>query len=78
MKINGRKFLTAAFAALLALSAAAPSAAQKKPKKQAPTTGAISGRVRVAPGATPAGVAVTVRRGEEEVVRRETNAKGEF
>ena len=78
LKIFGREFLAAACAALLALSAAAPAAAQKKSKKQAPTTGAISGRVKVAPGATPGGVAVTVRRGDEEVARRETNSKGEF
>jgi hypothetical protein len=76
----GRRYVAAACAALLALTlAAAPSAAQKKSKqRQEPTTGAISGRVRVAPSATPGGVAVTVRRGDEEVARRETNAKGEF
>ena len=76
MKTFGGKFLLAALAVLLALAAHAP--AQKKSKKQEPTTGAISGRVRVAPGATPGGVAVTVRRGDEEVTRRETNSKGEF
>jgi hypothetical protein len=68
----------AACAALLMLTSVASGAAQKKSKKQEPTTGAISGRVRVAPGATPGGVAVTVRRGDEEVARRETNPKGEF
>ncbi len=78
MKMFGRKFLAAACAALFALSLAAPAAAQKKSKKQEPTTGTIAGRVKVAPGATPGGVAVTVRRGDEEVARRETNAKGEF
>ena len=74
----GRKFLAAACAALFALSLTAPAAAQKKSKKQEPTTGSIAGRVKVAPGATPGGVAVTVRRGDEEVARGETNAKGEF
>jgi len=74
----GRTLPSAACAALLALTLAATGAAQKKSKKQEPTTGAISGRVRVAPGATPGGVAVTVRRGDEEVARRETNSKGEF
>ena len=80
MTILGRKILAAACAALFALAAAAPAGAQKKSKKQQeqPTTGSIVGRVKVAPGATPAGVAVTVRRGDEEVTRRETNAKGEF
>lgn len=79
VKILGRKVLAAACAALFALSLAAPAAAQKKSKKQQePTTGAISGRVKVAPGATPGGVNVVVRRGDEEVARQETNAKGEF
>lgn len=74
----GRRLLAAACAALLALTLVATGAAQKKSKKPEPTTGAISGRVKVAPGATPGGVAVTVRRGDEEVARRETNSKGEF
>ncbi|HEX8187366.1 MAG TPA: carboxypeptidase-like regulatory domain-containing protein [Pyrinomonadaceae bacterium] len=75
----GRKYLAAACAALLMLMPAATAAAQKRSKKQeGATTGAISGRVKVAPNATPGGVAVTVRRGEEEVARRETNSKGEF
>jgi hypothetical protein len=80
VKIFGKKFLAATCAALFALSAFVPAAAQKKSKKQQelPTTGAITGRVKVAPGATPGGVAVTVRRGDEEVARRETNSKGEF
>lgn len=80
VKMLGRKFVATACAALLVLSASAPAAAQKKSKKQQqePTTGAISGRVKVAPGATPSGVNVIVRRGDEEVARRETNSKGEF
>lgn len=80
VKMFGRKFLSAACAALFALSLVAPASAQKKSKKQQeqPTTGGIVGRVKVAPGATPAGVAVSVRRGDEEVARRETNRKGEF
>jgi hypothetical protein len=78
--ILGRKILAAACAALFALASVAPAAAQKKSKRQQeqPTTGDIVGRVKVAPGATPGGVAVTVRRGDEEVTRRETNSKGEF
>ena len=79
VKMLGRKFLAAACAALLTLSAFTPAAAQKKKQKQQePTTGAITGRVKVAPGATPGDVAVIVRRGDEEVARRETNSKGEF
>lgn len=74
----GRKFVAAACAALFTLSLVAPAAAQKKSKQPEPTTGTIVGRVKVAPGATPGGVAVTVRRGDEEVARRETNSKGEF
>ena len=78
LKMLGRKYLAAACAALVALALVAPAAAQKKKQKQEPTTGSIVGRVKVAPGATPGGVAVTVRRGDEEVARRETNSKGEF
>jgi opacity protein-like surface antigen len=75
---TGRKFLAAACALLVALSAAGVAAAQKKSKKPEPTTGGISGRVRVDAGATPVGVSVVVRRGDEEVARQTTNAKGEF
>jgi hypothetical protein len=78
VKMHGRKYLSAACAALFALTLVAPAAAQKRSKKQEPTTGTISGRVKVAPGATPGGVNVIVRRGDEEVTRRETNSKGEF
>jgi len=78
LKMPGRKYLAAACAALVALALVAPAAAQKKKQKLEPTTGSIVGRVKVAPGATPGGVAVTVRRGDEEVARRETNSKGEF
>lgn len=78
MKMFGRKILAAACAVAFALTLAGPAAAQKKRQKQEPTTGSIVGRVKVAPGATPGGVAVTVRRGDEEVARSETNSKGEF
>lgn len=73
-----RKLLTVACAALLALTLVATGAAQKKSKKQEPTTGAISGRVRVDTGATPSGVSVILRRGDAEVARATTNTKGEF
>jgi hypothetical protein len=75
-----RKLLRTLFAALLALSAlgAGGAAAQKKSKKQEPTTGGISGRVRVDAGASAANVGVHVRRGDEEVAQTVTNPKGEF
>lgn len=75
----GRILPAAACAALLALMLVANgAAAQKRSKKQEPTTGAITGRVRVDTGATPAGVSVVLRRGDVEVARATTNAKGEF
>ena len=58
--------------ALLALFALA-GAAQEKDK----TTGAVKGKVRVERG-SPVGVAVILRRGDEEVRRVETDRKGEF
>lgn len=71
-------FLT--LAALAVSLAAAGSSAQKRSKQQQPqpTTGGISGRVRVDSGASPAAVSVHVRQGDAEVARTETNAKGEF
>ena len=76
MNVRLRKIFPTLLAALLLSSASA--AAQKKSKKPEPTTGVISGRVRVDAGMSPAGVDVYVRRGEEEVARASTNAKGEF
>ena len=65
--------------AALALSLAfVDAAAQKKPKKPEPTTGGIAGRVKVDSGSTPAGISVTVRQGDNEVTRTNTNARGEF
>ena len=58
--------------ALLALFALA-AAAQEKDK----TTGAVKGKVRVERG-SPVGVAVILRRGDEEVRRVETDRKGNF
>ena len=58
--------------ALLALLAFTVSA-QEKDK----TTGAVKGKVRVERG-SPAGVAVILRRGDEEVRRVETDRKGDF
>ncbi len=59
-----------AAAALLLLLAFACLAQDK-------TTGAIKGKVRVEKG-SPAGVAVILRRGEQEVTRTATDKKGEF
>lgn len=71
-----KNFLTLA---ALALSLAATGvAAQKKSKKPEPTTGGITGRVKVDSSATPAGVSVTVRQGDTEVTRTTTNARGDF
>ena len=58
-----------ALLALLALGAAA----QEKDK----STGIVKGKVRVERG-SPGGVAVVLRRGEEEVRRVETDRKGDF
>jgi hypothetical protein len=77
LKNPGRKYLTLALAAVFALGAAAGASAQKKPKKPEPTTGAVSGRVRVETG-SPAGVSVVLRRGDERVAETSTTAKGEF
>jgi hypothetical protein len=75
-----RKFITTLFAALFLPSAlfAGGVSAQKKSKKQEPTTGAISGRVRVDAGMSAANVSVHVRRGDEEVAQVATNSKGDF
>lgn len=64
-----RSVTAVALLALLALAAAA----QEKDK----TTGAVKGKVRVERG-SPAGVAVILRRGDQEVRRVETDRKGEF
>ena len=58
--------------ALLAFLALAASA-QEKDK----TTGTVKGKVRVERG-SPVGVAVILRRGDEEVRRVETDRKGDF
>lgn len=58
--------------ALVAVMAIAASA-QEKDKN----TGAIKGKVRVERG-SPGGVAVILRRGDEEVRRVETGSKGDF
>ncbi|MDT5293343.1 MAG: erythromycin esterase [Acidobacteriota bacterium] len=80
VKTLRRKIFSTMLAALFALSATcAPGvAAQKKSKKPEPTTGGISGRVRVDAGVSASGVSVRVRRGDEEVAQTTTNAKGEF
>jgi hypothetical protein len=69
-------FLT--LAALTLSLAAAGEAAQKKSKKPEPTTGGISGRVRVDSGATPGNISVTVQQGDTEVSKTTTDARGNF
>jgi Carboxypeptidase regulatory-like domain len=80
IKMQRRKFFLTAFALSLSLfvAGAATAGAQKKQKNQTPTTGGVSGRVRVDSGASASGVSVKVRRGDEEVAQTTTNAKGEF
>jgi hypothetical protein len=75
-----QKISTLVAAAVCAsLLLAAPAAAQKNRKDPAPTTGAVRGRLKVAPGASPSGVEVVVQKGEEDVVARATtDSKGEF
>ncbi|HEX3558513.1 MAG TPA: carboxypeptidase-like regulatory domain-containing protein [Pyrinomonadaceae bacterium] len=72
--------LCVALLALFVLATPATTSAQKKPKKdkQQPTTGGISGRVRVDAGATASGISIEVRQGETRVTETTTNAKGEF
>jgi hypothetical protein len=78
--MHRRNFFLKLAAALLSLSVlATPAIAQKKSKgKQQPTTGGISGRVRVDAGASAAGISVEVRQGESRVAETTTNSKGEF
>ena len=74
-----RTFLILFAAAVCAsLALAAPATQKDKKGKEAPTTGAVRGRVKVAPGASPSGVEVTVHQGDEEVARATTDAKGDF
>lgn len=74
------KFILKLFAAALAVCVLASAAfAQKRPKgKGQPTTGAISGRVRVDAGASASGIGVEVRQGDRRVTETTTNARGEF
>jgi len=76
--MHRRKIFLIALALSLFVAGAATAAAQKKQKNQLPTTGGVSGRVRVDSGASASGVSVKVRRGDEEVAQATTNAKGEF
>jgi hypothetical protein len=66
-------------AALAACVLTCAAVAQKKPKgREQPTSGAISGRVRVEAGATPAGITVEVRQDDARVAETTTDAKGDF
>ena len=70
--MNKLRIASALFVALL-LSAAC--AAQKGAR---PTTGGVKGKVKVDAGHTAGGVRVAAQRGEEEVARAETDAKGNY
>ena len=65
-------------ACALALSLAVVCAGQKQGKTAPNAPGGVRGKVRVDSSTTPAGVTVTVRRGDEEVARAETDRKGEY
>jgi Carboxypeptidase regulatory-like domain len=76
---RGNLFLKLSAAALAVCVLAGAAFAQKKSKgRESPTTGAISGRVRVGAGANAAGISVEVRQGESRVAETTTNARGEF
>jgi hypothetical protein len=66
--------ITGALAVAVLLLAAA-GAAQKGAR---PTTGSIKGKVKVDAGHTAGGVRVTVQRGDAEITRTETDAKGNY
>lgn len=78
--MRGSNFIPKLSAAALAVCLLACAAfAQKRSKgREQPTTGAISGRVRVDAGATAAGISVEVRQGDSRVAETTTDAKGEF
>lgn len=65
-------------ACLLALLLLGTVCAGQQAPKTSNAPGSIKGRVRVDDTSTPEGVSVTVRRGDEEVARTETNRKGEY
>lgn len=65
------KSLKSLFAVAVLITICATAAGQDK------NTGTIKGKVRVEKG-SPAGVAVVLRRGDEEVRRVETDRKGDF
>ncbi len=60
---------------LLVAALASNGAAQKKPQ---PTTGGVKGKVRVDSGSVPGNVDVTLKRGDDEIARTETDGKGGF
>lgn len=61
---------------LLAVALAASAGAAQK--KSQPTTGGVKGKVRVDSGSAPGSVDVTLRRGDDEIARTETDGKGQF
>jgi hypothetical protein len=74
-----KRFKTISISLLVLLLLATVCAAQKNKHKAEPTTGGVKGRVRVDDGATPEGVRVSLRRGEdEEVAHTVTDRKGDF
>ena len=78
MKTDRLKIYMTLAALLLSLAAAGEAAQKKSKKQQEPTTGGISGRVRVDSGASPSDISVTVRQGDTEVSKTTTDARGNF
>ena len=70
--MNKLRITNALFVALLL---AAAGAAQKGAR---PTTGGVKGKVKVDAGHKAGGVRVAAQRGEEEIARGETDAKGNY
>jgi len=71
--MNKLRTANALVVALLLFPAA--GAAQKSAR---PTTGGVKGKVKVDAGHAPGGVRIAVERGEEEIARAETDAKGNY
>ena len=65
-------------ACLLALLLAVVCAGEKEGKVAPDAPGGVRGKVRVDGSTTPAGVTGTVRRGDEEVARAQTDRKGQY
>ena len=75
-RMNRLDITNALIVAALLLLPVTVGVAQKK--GAAPTTGGVKGKVKVDAGHTAGGVLVAAQRGEDEVARAETDAKGNY